>query len=99
MKANNIETITGIAATGTTGTVIDATTTVIATATATGIVTTIVTTTDIARIAGIKLGEYGPNMWSGRSVRSAAGASPNSPVEPKRTPTNVSGSVRHLKIE
>ena len=44
----------------------DATITATMIATAAGIVTTIVTTTDIVRTAGIELGEYGPNMWSGR---------------------------------
>lgn len=64
MKPNTIKTTTGIVATGTI--VIDATITATMIATATGIVTTIVTTTDIVRTAGIELGEYGPNMWSGR---------------------------------
>jgi len=72
MKPNTIKTTTGIVATGTTVTDATITATMIATATGiataivTAIVTTIVTTTDIVRTAGIELGEYGPNMWSGR---------------------------------
>ena len=68
MKPNTIKTTTGIVATGTTVTDATITATMIATATGivTAIVTTIVTTTDIVRTAGIELGEYGPNRWSGR---------------------------------